>query len=53
MFYLHVCIYTMCVPGAYGGWKRALDSLLLWMDVSLYVGDWELNPGPLQKQQVL
>lgn len=26
-FFLHVIPYTMCVPGAHGGQKRASDSL--------------------------
>lgn len=25
--YMHVCLHTTCVPGTYGGQKRALDPL--------------------------
>ena len=27
MFYLHACLCTICMPGAYGGQKRVVDSL--------------------------
>lgn len=27
VFFLHVCMYSMCVPGACGSQKRVLDSL--------------------------
>jgi hypothetical protein len=29
VFYLHVCLYTMSMPGTCGGQKRALTSLEL------------------------
>ena len=43
----------MCVLGASGGWKRALDLLGLELQtvVSCHVGAG--NPGPLQEQPVL
>ena len=40
VFGLHVCMCTMCMPGAHGGQKRALDllELQLWMLESHHVG---------------
>lgn len=29
MFYLKVCLFTLCMPGAHGGHKRASDHLEL------------------------
>ena len=44
LFCLHVSMYTMYMPGAQGGQKRALDYLELELQVvgSSHVG-WELN----------
>lgn len=54
MFYLFVCLCATCMPGADRGQKRVLDHLGLELadaaDQS-YEG-WELNPGPLEQQQV-
>jgi hypothetical protein len=42
------CLCAMCVPGAWGGVMRSSLELELQIDESP-----ELNPGPLQEQQVL
>lgn len=38
--FLHLCICTMCVPGAIGGQKGSMDplELELWMVVNHHVG---------------
>lgn len=36
VFYQHVYLCTICVPGVKGGWKRAL-SPLEWMSVGHHV----------------
>lgn len=33
VFGVYVFMYTTCVPGAHGDWKRALDSLELELQV--------------------
>lgn len=50
MFYLHVCLFTICVPGACGTQKRKLDpvGLELQKAVNQHVEFWELNPEPLE-----
>lgn len=52
MGYLHVCLCTICLPGALGGQKMASDSL----ERELMGGCepayrcWDLNPDPLEEQ---
>lgn len=56
MFCSHVCLCTMYVPGACGGWKMASGPLELemWTDGCEQSGEcWELNPGPPQEQPAL
>lgn len=40
MFYLHACLYNMCVHGSHGGQERKLGAqeLELWTVVSCNVG---------------
>lgn len=45
---LHMCLYTMCVPGALRGQKKMLDPLELELQEHL-CGCWELNPGFLEE----
>jgi hypothetical protein len=33
LLYVHVCRYTMCVPGAHRGQKRVLDPLALELEM--------------------
>lgn len=44
---MHVCLYTICVFGAQGDQKRALDPYRWCV---LPRGCWELNLGPLDAQ---
>ena len=48
----HVCA-TIWLPGANGGQRRALEPLELELQAVLRHAVWEVNPGPLQKQQCL
>lgn len=53
VFYLYVCLCTMCVPCTHKGQKSAPGFLRLELKgVRNYdIGSWESNmPGPLQKQ---
>lgn len=51
MFYLHVCMHTACMSGAFGGQKAALE-LELWTAVSTTLL-LELNLGPLLESKYL
>ena len=47
-------VYTVCVPGALGGWKRVCDPIeLVTNGCELPCGCWEKNPSPLEKESVL
>jgi len=48
--WLHVGMYNTCVFGAWGGQNRTSDPMEL--VESHCMGCWELNPGPLEGQQV-
>lgn len=52
VFCLHVCLCTMCVPGAYRGQKKVLDSLELELQTDVGARNWTWvvwcpNPTPL------
>jgi hypothetical protein len=55
IFFLHVCMWTMCVPGTNRGQKMELDSLELElkMVVSSCVNAENWTHGPLVEQQML
>lgn len=55
MFYLHVCMHTMYVPGAHRGQKRAPDPSRCGVTngCELSRGCWEPNLCPLQEQLLL
>lgn len=44
-FCFHVCMFTPCMPGACGGWKRVSTGVT--KNYELSCGFWELNLGPL------
>ena len=54
MFCLHICMFTMCVPGALGS-KRMPGLLELFFTdgCELPCGCWEPNPCSLEEQQGL
>jgi hypothetical protein len=50
---LHVYLGSTCTPSHHGGHKRTWNPLELWLDGhEPPCGRWELNPGPLEEQQV-
>lgn len=56
--YVYMCVFhifmcTAYVAGASISQKRALASLELTQWVAVACGCWELNPGPLQEQQLI
>lgn len=52
MFCLHVCLCTTYMLGAHGGQKQVSDPMGLELETTP-CGCWEVNPGPLEQQQVL
>lgn len=50
VFFLHVCLHTMYMPGTYGGHKKVSDLLELELQMTEPpCRCWESNPGPLGK----
>lgn len=53
MFYLHVCMYTTCVPGGHGGQKKTWDPLELELQVFVSGPVAAGNPNPPKGQPIL